>query len=53
MGKSAHVVSTNFQFGLTRMAETLAEIKDFPFQQKSFRSMEEALLWLSGEMPHE
>ena len=45
-GKSAVVASSDLQYGLSRILETLYEIKDFPTQLQTFRLMDKAMDWL-------
>jgi hypothetical protein len=45
-GKTALVASRNLEYGLSRMAEMLNEIKSISIQRKVFRSIKEAIQWL-------
>jgi hypothetical protein len=45
-GKSAIVAPSDLEYGMARMFQTMAEINDFPFVKRVFRSMEEAKQWL-------
>ncbi len=48
-GKTALVASGNLEYGLSRMAETLAEIKTISIQINAFRSFKEAIQWFGEE----
>ena len=48
-GKAAVVASSDLQFGLSRVLETLYEIKDFPAKLQIFRIMDEAMAWLDQD----
>jgi len=48
-GKTALVASGDLEYGLSRMAETLAEIKNISIQVKTFRSFNEAIQWFGEE----
>lgn len=48
-GKTALVVSGDLEYGLSRMAQTLAEIKSLSIQIEIFRSFKEAIQWLGEE----
>ena len=45
-GKTALVVSGDLEYGLSRMAQALAEIKSLSFQMEIFRSFKEAIQWI-------
>lgn len=45
-GKTALVAGTDLDFGLARMADSLAAVEDFSVKIRTFRSMEEAAAWL-------
>jgi len=47
-GKTAIVAPTDLAFGLARMYEFSAEPAEVPFAVKVYRSMEEAVTWLSS-----
>ena len=49
-GKTAIVVSTDADFGLSRVLEAFIEIQEVPFSVMGFRSIDKALEWL-GEPP--
>jgi len=49
VGKTALVASGDLEYGILRMAQTLAEIKGFYLQLEIFRSFEEAIQWLGEE----
>ncbi len=48
-GKTALVASGDLEYGLSRIAQALAEIKSFSFQMEVFRSLKEAIQWLGEE----
>ena len=48
-GKTAIVVSRDLEYGISRVIETLREIRKVPLQLLIFRSMEEANQWLEEE----
>jgi hypothetical protein len=48
-GKTAIVVLRDLESGLSRILDTLRDIRGVPFQFKIFRSMEEANQWLDEE----
>jgi hypothetical protein len=48
-GKTAIVVLRNLESGLSRILETLRDIRRVPFQLQVFRSMEKANQWLDEE----
>jgi hypothetical protein len=48
-GKTAFVVSRDLEYGLSRMAQTLAEIKNLSIQMEIFRSFKEAIRWFGEE----
>ena len=48
-GKTAILVSKDFEYGMSRMIKTLTEFEDFPFKLEIFRSLEEASHWLDKE----
>jgi len=50
-GRSALLFSSTVGFGLGRLSEALAEVRDFPFELKAFGRRSDALLWL--EIPIE
>jgi hypothetical protein len=45
-GKTAILVSKDLEYGISRMAQTFAELKNIPFEMEIFRSIEEAIQWL-------
>ena len=45
-GKSAFVCRDGLEYGLCRMRETFAEIKDIPIEYETFRSLDKAREWL-------
>lgn len=45
-GKSAFVCRDGLEYGLCRMRETFAEIKDIPIEYETFRCLDEAREWL-------
>jgi hypothetical protein len=45
-GRTALVVGDLLSFGISRMYELLAELKDHPIRHHVFRDVEEALAWL-------
>lgn len=45
-GKSAIVVSRDFGFGMARMYDILAELKDSPVEYSVFRDINEATNWI-------
>jgi hypothetical protein len=47
--KTALVASGDLEYGMLRMAQTLAEIKGFSLQLEIFRSFKEAIQWLGEE----
>jgi len=49
-GKTALLVPKDLSFGLSRMYETLSEIREHPILHRLFRDMGKAMAWLeSGE----
>jgi hypothetical protein len=48
-GKTALVASVDLWYGISRMAQTLGEIKGLSFQMEIFKSYEEAIQWLDEE----
>ena len=48
-GKTAVVVSRDLEYGLSRVLDTLRDIRKVPLQLEVFRSMEEAYQWLNEE----
>jgi hypothetical protein len=48
-GKTAIVASDDLRYGMSRMAEALAEMENLPWKMKAFRSMDEANNWLSSD----
>jgi len=46
-GRTALVVDTELKYGLSRMASTLAEIEDTPWEIKVFENMDAAMAWIS------
>ena len=48
-GKTAIVAPDDLRFGMSRMAEALAEIEKLPWEMKAFRSMDEAIDWLNSD----
>jgi hypothetical protein len=48
-GRTALVFSTEVEYGLGRMFEAFAIIEEFPFEIRSFRSIESAGQWLGIE----
>lgn len=46
-GKTALVVSKDLGYGLARIFETFVDYEPFPFEVRSFRSMNEAKEWLN------
>lgn len=55
-GKSAFVCRDGLEYGLCRMRETFAEIKDIPIEYETFRCLDKAREWLgvphNGAIPH-
>ena len=49
-GKSALLFQSTVGFGLGRLSEALAEVREFPYEFKAFSNREDALLWL--KMPN-
>ncbi len=47
-GKTALVVPSDLGFGLARMYESMAELKNHPVEHGVFRSRAEALAWLEN-----
>ena len=45
-GKTALVVSKDLGFGLARIFEAFVEIEKFPFELSTFRSVNDAEMWL-------
>ncbi|MDX1493999.1 MAG: hypothetical protein R3253_08080 [Longimicrobiales bacterium] len=45
-GRTAVVVAEDFEYGVSRQYTAYSEGLDLPFQQESFRSLDEALEWL-------
>ena len=48
-GKTAIIVSKDLEYGISRMAQTLTEIKNFPFKVEIFRSIEIAIQWFDKD----
>jgi hypothetical protein len=48
-GKTAIIVSRDLESGLSRVLDTLRDIRRVPFQLQVFRSMEKANQWLDEE----
>jgi hypothetical protein len=49
-GKTALVVANELDYGLSRASMTLYEIRNVSLSLMSFRSMDEALKWIDGEI---
>jgi hypothetical protein len=47
--KIALVASGDLEYGMVRMAQTIAEIKGFSLHMEIFRSFKEAIQWLGEE----
>jgi hypothetical protein len=47
-GKTAFVATGELEYGMSRMAEAQVVIEGFPFQVKTFRSIEAAMAWLDS-----
>jgi hypothetical protein len=48
-GKTAILVSKDLEYGVSRIIQTIIEIKGIPFKTEIFRSFEEAFQWLGKE----
>jgi len=48
-GKTALVVSGELEYGLSRMSQSLGEIKNLSLQMEVFRSFKKAMQWLGDE----
>ena len=48
-GKTAILVSRDLEYGMSRMVQALTKIKDIPLKTEIFRSIEEAIQWLSKD----
>ena len=48
-GRTALVVNRDLSFGLSRMYETLSEVKEHPIHHRVFRDMDKALAWLTSD----
>ncbi len=48
-GKSAIIVSRDLEYGLSRVLDTLSDIRKVTVQLEIFRSVEEANQWLDEE----
>jgi hypothetical protein len=48
-GKTALVASRDLWYGISRMAQTIGEIKGLSFQMEIFRSYEDAIQWFDEE----
>ena len=48
-GKTAILVSKDLEYGISRMAQTLTEIKKFSFKVEIFRSIEIAIQWFDKD----
>ena len=48
-GKTAILISKDLEYGMSRMAMALSEVKGIPFKMGVFRSMTEAERWLMSE----
>lgn len=49
-GKTALVVANELDYGLSRVSMTLYEIRNLSLSVMPFRSMDEALKWIDGEI---
>jgi len=49
-GKTALVAASDLDFGLSRASETYSQIKRLPWEIRAFRSMDQALKWINGEI---
>jgi hypothetical protein len=47
-GKTALVVSTDLDFGLSRVSQAYGESEGLPWEIRAFRSMESAYRWIDG-----
>lgn len=47
-GKTALVVSTDLDFGLSRVSQAYGESEELPWEIRTFRSMESAYQWIEG-----
>ena len=45
-GKTAILISKDLEYGMSRMIQTLTELKGIPIETEIFRSIEEAVHWL-------
>ena len=48
-GKTAILISKDLEYGMSRMIQTLTELKGIPIETAIFRSIEEAVHWLDKE----
>ena len=48
-GKTVILVSKDLEYGVSRMIQTLIELKGIPFKTEIFKSFEEAMQWLGKE----
>lgn len=48
-GRTALVSAQDLDYGLSRMSETLAELKNLPWEIRAFRGREAAVAWLADE----
>ncbi len=48
-GKTAIIVSSDLEYGISRMIKTLGVIKRFSFQMEISKSYEDAIRWLDEE----
>jgi hypothetical protein len=48
-GKTALVAATDLDFGLARMSQAYADQEELPWQIESFRTMEEAFIWIAEQ----
>jgi hypothetical protein len=47
-GHSALLFSSTVGFGLGRLSEALAEVREFPLELKAFSQRRDAMLWLEN-----
>ena len=45
-GKTAFISSSDLSYGLTRMYEVFAEIKNHPVTQGAFKNLDDAISWI-------
>ena len=48
-GKTAFLISNDPDYGISRMIQTLIDVKNIPFKVEIFKTIDEAVKWIDEE----